>query len=106
MRALLASVQLVTSDYVFSELITLTRRREGFHLARRVGESLRAHPSLLMLEVASEIREAAWERFLRYQDHDVSFTDCTSFALIEEHRIPRIFTYDQDFRLTGREIVG
>jgi predicted nucleic acid-binding protein len=106
MGKLLGEARVLTSDYVLCELLNLSLARKGFQAARRAGEALRKEARVTVLEVFPEVREEAWRLFLRYHDQTLSFTDCTSFALIEEQRIPRVFTYDQDFRLTGREIVG
>ena len=51
MREILGSARIFTSDYVFCELVTLARARMGFPFAREVGEVLRAHGRLPMLEV-------------------------------------------------------
>lgn len=106
MEDLLSTARLYTSDYVFTELITLAVARAGFHAAWRAGEAIRRHPALVMLEVTQEIREEAWRLFGKFRDQGVSFTDCTSFALVAANRISRVFTYDGHFRLLGREIVG
>ena len=103
---LLSGSSVYTSDYVFSEVVTLLPSRDGFEAARAAGEALRAHPGLTLLEVVPETRERAWRVFLKFSDHALSFADCTSFALIEEYGIRQVFTYDKDFRLLGRELVG
>ncbi len=106
MEDLLSSHRIHTSDYVFTELVALMGARSGFPAAWKAGETLRRHPGLETLEVTSEVREEAWRLFGKYRDQEVSFVDCTSFALITRDRIPKIFTYDWHFRLLGREIVG
>jgi predicted nucleic acid-binding protein len=52
-----------------------------------------------------EILEEAWHIFRTYFDHDFSFTDCTSFRLMERLRIDTVFTFDKNFRKYGRFIV-
>ena len=106
MERLLLSARLYSSDYVFTELVTLMGARAGFGAAWKAGEALRRHPTLFVLEVTPEIREEAWRLFRKYRDQEASFVDCTSFALITRNRIAKVFAYDRHFRLLGRVIVG
>lgn len=106
MRELVAGAKLYTSDAVFSELATLVRARAGVDRSLQAGEALRRHPSLGLLEVTPEVREEAWRLFTKHRDPNLSFADCTSFALITRNRIAKVFAYDRHFRLLGREIVS
>ncbi|MBI5212767.1 MAG: PIN domain-containing protein [Nitrospirae bacterium] len=42
--------------------------------------------------------EKAWEIFLKYKDKDFSYTDCTSFAVMERLKIDIAFTFDSHFQ--------
>ncbi len=55
--------------------------------------------------VSASVHDRAWQIFRRTADQDFSFTDCTSFALIEEHRLEMAFTLDRGFRKYGISIV-
>ena len=35
--------------------------------------------------------------FCRYKDKELSFTDCTSFAIMEKFGIKNAFAFDEDF---------
>ncbi len=43
-----------------------------------------------------EIFELAWELFETYEDKKLSFTDCTSFAIMKKRSIEKVFTFDED----------
>ena len=45
-----------------------------------------------------EDEERAWEIFLKYKDKDFSYTDCTSFAVMERLKIDTAFTFDSHFQ--------
>jgi predicted nucleic acid-binding protein len=43
--------------------------------------------------------------FFRYRDKDYSFTDCTSFVVMQELKLKRALTTDHHFRQMGFEVV-
>ena len=60
----------------------------------------------LRIESIDEARgERARALFFRYRDKDFSFTDCCSFVLMQELRIPQVLTLDHHFRQMGFEVV-
>jgi predicted nucleic acid-binding protein len=92
---------LVTTNWVLAEAYTgLVDRISRAAIAR-----LRAmvYESLLVKVVRiDEFTEmAAWRKFLRYDDKDVSMTDCTSFAVMEQLGLNTAFTFDDHFRQLG-----
>ena len=88
------------SDYVFDEAMTFIECIIGDHaLATAVGEALLSSPFTAMLTVEEEAFGESWERFK--EGAGLSFTDCTSFALMEAHGISHSFTFDRHFRDAG-----
>jgi predicted nucleic acid-binding protein len=69
--------RLVTSSYIFDEALTLARYRLGMHVAQSFGEALRSGRLARQVRATASDEEAAWEVFLRYCGHPLSFTDCT-----------------------------
>ena len=99
---LTAGETFVTSDYVLDESYTIIRLRAGHAVAVQFGEDLRASRLLRIEHVTPEIREATWRIFKNFADHEFSFTDCTSFVLMERLHIGSAFTFDAHFREYGR----
>lgn len=93
---------LVTSDYVLDETYTILRVRAGHGIAVQFGEAIRASRLLQVEFVSPEILDKAWRLFKGYPDKDFSFTDCTSFIVMERLRISTAFTFDAHFRQYGR----
>ena len=93
--------RLVTSNYVFDEVITLTRYRLGWQVANRLGQQLRAGRVANVEPVTLIDETAAWAIFSRYSDKCFSFTDCTSFALVKRLGIALCLVIDADFRAYG-----
>lgn len=100
-----AAETLITSDYVLDESYTIIRQRAGHAIAVQFGDDLRTSRLLRIEYVTPEIIEKAWRIFKKFADHDFSFTDCTSFILMERLRIGTAFTLDNHFREYGRFVV-
>ncbi len=98
-------IPLVTTDYVFDETVTIVRMRVGHGEAVILGESLLKSSVVDLVEVDRNLRRRAWEIFVRYDDHRFSYTDCTSFAVMRQMGIDRVFGYDRDFEVLGFSLV-
>ena len=95
-------VIIYTSDYVFDEVITailiLTKNKD---LAIKIGESIKASKITKIIKVDEEVFQKAWETFKEYKDKLWSFTDCTSFAIMEKMNIKTAFTFDKHYNQAG-----
>jgi len=92
--------RLYTSEYVFDEATTFIKCvLRNPDLAERIGDALLSSPFTSVLRVEGETFEDAWERFKASEG--TSFTDCTSFSLMERHDIGAAFTYDNHFTVYG-----
>lgn len=100
-----AGEPLVTSDYVLAESYTIIRLRAGHVVAVEFGEAVRASRVLRVEYLTPDILEAAWQIFKAFADKEFSYTDCTSFALMEHLHISTVFTFDQHFRQYGRFVI-
>ncbi len=93
---------LVTSNYVFDEILTLARARLGFSVAATFGKKLWKQEIAVLVRVTVEDEAKAWEIFLKYKDKGFSFTDCTSFAIMERLNISMAFAFDSHFNQYGQ----
>jgi predicted nucleic acid-binding protein len=96
---------LVTSDYVVDETLTFLRLRVGADVAIRFGESILADDDVAFVRLSETDWKQAWALFRRYGDHDFSFTDCASFALMKRLGLCRALTLDDHFRVMGFEVL-
>jgi len=96
---------LITTDYVLDESYTIIRLRAGHAVAVQFGEDIRASRIIQIVYMTSELLEEAWRIFKSFADKEFSFTDCTSFALMEHLHIDTAFTFDDHFTQYGKFIV-
>jgi len=94
----------ITSDYIFAETITLIRARLNHAKAAQFGKWLLSAESVQMIEVTKAIRDGAWSLFLKYDDKDFSFADCTSFVIMKELGLTKAFAFDNHFLQMGFEM--
>jgi predicted nucleic acid-binding protein len=90
--------RIYTSDYVVDEAVTtaLVRTRRS-DLAVDLGKYILDSPRITKMWVGEDCFFKAWEKFRAFKDKPLSFTDCTSLALIEKGRIKQIMSFDCDF---------
>ena len=90
-----------TSDYVFDEAVTVALVRTGRpEIALSVGRMILGEltkPFLVFLRVNDDTFREAWKLFPRYAGRGLSFTDCTSIALMRLRAVESIVSFDADF---------
>lgn len=95
----------LTSDYVLDETYTILRLRAGHAVAVEFGEAVRESRLLRIEHITKEILEDAWRLFRAFPDRHLSFTQCTSFALMERLGIAAAFAFDPRSRAYGRFVL-
>ena len=93
--------KIITSDYIIDETLTRIRYSVGHKEAVKWGKDILASRVVEKMEVGKEIFELAWEIFETYEDKKLSFTDCTSFALMKKRNVEKVFSFDKDFETMG-----
>lgn len=92
---------LITSDYVLDETLTLLRMRKGLRASRAFIDKILKSRSVIIVWVDEGIFRKALETFLKSEGKAWSFTDCTSFAIMEQLKIANSFTFDVNFKEAG-----
>lgn len=104
-KALEDGLLLVTTDYVMDETLTLIRVRLGLPAAKTWWEQVEISSRLRWEWVGMERAEKARKLFFRFRDKKYSFTDCTSFVVMQELRLKDALTTDRHFRLAGFQLL-
>ena len=93
--------RVMTSEYVYDEVVTLTQQRtgsvaDGIAIGRRIrGEE---YPDAIELLYSSPtLFEMAAKAYAAYADQELSFTDAMTVAMIEHHDIDAVLSFDDDF---------
>jgi predicted nucleic acid-binding protein len=92
---------LVTTSYVFDEVVTFFNSRRQHAKAIHVGNNLLQSPSVQFIHVDTALFYEGWAYFQRHQDKDYSLTDCISFLVMQKLGIRRAFAFDQHFVQAG-----
>ncbi len=96
------TLPLITSNYIVDEILTLIQDRIGHHLAVKIGKQFLAERIAQLARITINDEIAAFKIFNQYADKKFSFTDCTSFALMERLKIKTAFAFDEHFTQYGR----
>ena len=96
---------LITTDFVVDETLTLIRFRLGLAAANTWWQQIDGSARLRWERVENDRFERARNLFFQYRDKDLSFTDCTSFAVMRELRLTTVITTDGHFRQVGFDVL-
>lgn len=97
----LTKPQLVTTSYIFDEIVTFFNSRRIHYKAVEVGNRLLSSPSLEFIHVDESLFEEGWQLFQKYNDKSYSLTDCVSFIVMEQWKITTALTFDSHFVQAG-----
>ena len=94
-------VEFVTTDYVLDE--TLTNLQSGYShaVAENFGVWVLKQANIRIEYITEAIWNDAWAMFQQYDDKDFSFTDCTSFVVMQRHKLREVFSFDHHFEQMG-----
>lgn len=92
---------LVTTNHVIGETYTLLRVVRGYREAAKFLDIMEDTSRLERVFVSAELEARAVALLRRYADHDFSFVDATSFAVMKAHRLHHAFAFDAHFATAG-----
>lgn len=90
---------LVTSSDVVVETLNWLVRKTNKKIVIELGEVLFKEEIARIIQTEKNDKSFALEIIKKYSDHNVSFTDALSFAVIKKLKIKRVFSLDKDFNL-------
>jgi len=101
LRIVQSSPSLVTSSYIFDEIVTYLNSRGHHARATQVGNSLLTGGSVELIHVDHVLFYEGSQYFQQHQDKDYSLTDCISFVVMKRFDADTAFTFDRHFVQAG-----
>jgi predicted nucleic acid-binding protein len=92
---------LVTTSYIFNEVVTFFNSRSRHAKSVEIGSLLLESPSVKLVHVDQPLFLEGWRYFVRHSDKSYSFTDCVSFVVMRRLRIRTALTFDKHFSQAG-----
>lgn len=86
---------LLISNFVFAEIVTILSQRVDKQSAILAGKYIKEN--FTIIKISEDIENLAWEIFKKQTSKNVSFVDCTTFALYQDGAFDKAFTFDDDF---------
>lgn len=92
----------LTSNYVFSEALTVVSQRINHETAITLGKTIQSPQSPFQMKwITEELAERAFKIFMQQTSKNVSFVDCTNMALLDYFKMDYIFSFDQAYITNG-----
>lgn len=91
---------LITSSFVFGEVVTVLSQKEGRKVALSYIDDF-STSGIALMEVDTRLREKGIIVFKKQTSKNVSFTDCVSMVIMQEENIKEIFSFDRIYQKNG-----
>ena len=86
--------RLVTTTYIFDEVVTYLNARGRHTRAVQSGERLLRSSSVELVHVDEDLFRRGFDYLGRHQDKRYSLTDCISFVVMAERELTTAFAFD------------
>ena len=100
-RGLGRSTELVTTSYVFDEIVTFFNSRNRHDKAIKVGDRLLSSSVVELIQVDRALFLEAWQYFKKHSDKSYSLTDCISFLVMTRLDLQSALSLDRHFVQAG-----
>lgn len=96
-------LRLHTTNFILDEVYTYFCK--SHEVAVEMADLIKNNPIITLHRVAVDDEDRAWEILRAFADKDFSYTDATSFAVMERFGIRTAFSLDEHFEQYGRFII-
>jgi hypothetical protein len=93
--------KLVTTSYVFDEIVTFFNSRGRHDRAVEVGNRLLGSIYIELIQVDETLFLDGWQYFQQHSDKSYSLIDCISFLVMSKQGIRTALTLDRHFTQAG-----
>ena len=95
----------ITSDHVLDETATLLGSALGTKKAVSFVQGILSSRLYKIYYVDAAILATSLDFMSKFADRKISCTDASTMAFVRTQRIPKIFTFDPDFRKAGFSVI-
>ena len=99
----ISSPPLITTSFIFDEVVTFFNSRKRHSKAVEIGNLLLASPSVELINIDKSLFNEAWRYFILHSDKSYSLTDCVSFIVMSQNKVHVALTFDRHFVQAGFE---
>ena len=92
---------LITTSYIFNEVVTYFNSLNKHDRAMKIGEMILKSNYISMLPVDKDLFDEGWDYFKKFKNKTYSFADCISFLIMQRHNINTALSFDKHFRQAG-----
>ncbi|HZR45893.1 MAG TPA: PIN domain-containing protein [Candidatus Manganitrophaceae bacterium] len=92
---------LITTSYVFDEIVTFFNNRNHHSKAVEIGNTLLRSPSVELIHIDPPLLHEGWRYLQKHRDKTYSLTDCISFVVMKQRGIKTALTFDKHFKQAG-----
>lgn len=97
-------VQLVISNFVFLETVTVLAHRKGREVACEAGSYLLGGAGIEMIHIDEALQGSSWNMFQEIHGKNASFVDASIVVILRAENIHRLLTFDRtDFKKLARQ---
>ncbi len=87
--------QLVISNFIFLEIVTIVSQKKGRAAAIQAGRDILSHPFLVdILHIDEALQKDTWNIFQEVEHKNISFVDCSIVAAMKSEGIQKLLTFD------------
>lgn len=93
-----------TSNLILNESYTWLLYKNGLRIAKGLNEMVTESEKagyLKIFWIDDILWQETWVYFMKFAEHQLSFTDAFSYLLVKKFRLDGIFTFDNSFRKVG-----
>ena len=93
--------QIITTTYIFDEIVTFFNNRNRHAKAVEIGNNLLQSGFIEMIQVDEDLLESGWNYFQKHDDKRYSLTDCISFVVMKQRNLDSALSFDRHFTQAG-----
>ncbi len=95
-----------TSNYVFSETVTVISQKAGHDEAISFIRKIQSGDGYTIKWIDQVIEFLAIEIFSKQTSKNVSFVDCTNMAIVKHDNLDAIFSFDEIYKKNGFKLAN